>query len=478
MDIPSQSEKKSFPDYWITTAFFSLLAGILFLILLERVDPDYFWRLKHGELMVREGIFPMRDMFSFTVAGERTIVNAWVGEILIYAVHNGFGYLGQALFHAILLTTAHFMLYVFLTRKVTLSRTGSLVLTALCALNFYVITGPRVQNFSFIFFMATLFLVHKWENGDEKAPYQIALLIALWVNLHSGFVIALVVLLLIALGKMIEDRRFSFKAFAPFFAGLAASCVNPEGYNSFYLPVYSFIEPLNQELVQEMKPLEILQPSQFIPYFTVLALLMAFGLGAVRRRRFPWWLLCLALAYQSMQTLRMIPFFALVGVIVAGFALKDAEKIKPPRWIYASLFLVFLGMTSHYTYLCAQNVFPWNESRIHEVYPHDSVRVIKQKYPGKNVFSTFNWGGYLLYHLYPDNLIAIDSRTMPYLDFLRLVYVPVMNASPQSPWLLDQIKADLVLVPPDSRIFQDLSKGDGWETALKTPTEGLLLRKR
>ncbi|OGR83708.1 MAG: hypothetical protein A2901_07235 [Elusimicrobia bacterium RIFCSPLOWO2_01_FULL_54_10] len=456
--------------------FFALLAGLFLSLLLEGGDPDYYWRLKHGEMLVKEHLFPMKETFSFTANGTRMQVNAWLTEILFYLIHRSFGYLGQALFHCFLLTATHLLLYLFLTRRILLPTFGSAALTGLCALIFFNVAAPRAQNISFLFFLLSLFAVAEWEKGNEKAPYWIALGIFPWVNFHSGFMIAFVLLALIGVGKIIHDRRLSVSAFCPLLAGILFSLINPEGYQVYAFPAISMVNPTILNLINEMKPLNILDPMRFYPYLAMLILIMLYGVKSFASRRFPWALLCFALIYQSMTVLRMAPFFAIVSAICIGFSLKSSGDDKSLRIIFIVLSLFVGGMALRHVHPRMLNIYPWNEKSIHRKYPEESVRLIREKYPGKNIFNDFGWGGYLIYHL-PENRIAIDSRTLPYLEFMEYGYNSVIWATPRAAWVLDEIKADLVLYPTPSLLVRYLDGHKDWERVLQTPTESLFVRK-
>ncbi len=468
--------KKNIPERLGTFLFFTVLSGVFLTCLLGRIDPDYFWRLKHGEMIVKDGLFPMKETFSFTAPGARMAVNAWLSEVIFYEIHSSFGYLGQALIQCALLTLIHWLLYLFLTRNILIPPFGSAALTGLCAVLFFNVAAPRVQIFTFLFFTLSLFAVVEWEKGNEKAPYWIALLIFPWVNLHSGFMIALVLLALIALGKIVEDRRLTLRAMSPLALGLLLSLINPEGYQVFAFPISSLTNTTILNTIQEVRPLDILDPSRFYPYLSVLFLLMIAGVRKISSRRFPWVLLCFMLIYQSMTFLRMTPFFAIVGVLCAGFSLKNSEDPRKLRILFIGIALFSGAMTARYCRLYLKNVYPWDESHIHHGFPLESVQLIRKKYPGKNIFNDFNWGGYLIYHL-PENRVAVDSRTMPYLDFMKNGYWPATLAFPQTSWILDQIQADLVLCPAKSYLAGYMSRQANWERVVNNATESLFVRK-
>ncbi|OGR83540.1 MAG: hypothetical protein A2901_08730 [Elusimicrobia bacterium RIFCSPLOWO2_01_FULL_54_10] len=455
---------------------FVSLAVCFFTVLLARVDPDYFWRLKNGEMILTEGRFPMTEIYSYTSPGARTISNAWVSEVILYAVHHHFGYAAQAALHGLLLAFAHLLIFIFLKRKAGLTRLPSAALTLLCALNTFMLLEPRTQNFGFIFFVLSFFFIADWDAGDDRAPYFLAFLLLPWVNLHSGFVIGIIELGLLALGKVIQDRKLSFKSLAPLFLGILLSCFNPEGIHAFNIPTQSFKLRVIRAIT-EAKPLDIVRPELFYPYLALLSLLAIFGIKDLLMRRFPWMLLLLALLYQSLTFQRMIPYFAVVCVLCLGFSISGMPAAPWIKKFHAFLLAAAGGTAIAVSFITVRTYYPWTENLMHERYPRDSVRLILENYPGKNIFSTFEWGGYLLYYLHPNNRISLDSRTMPYLDFIRLVYLPLINGAPEAHSILDRMNADIILLPNAFRLTHFMRDQKDWNLILDNGKESLFAKK-
>src|SRR5262249_28959330 len=55
-------------------------------------DPDYWWHLKTGELILHNHAVPRTDPFSYTAAGKHWVAHEWLSEVIIYGVQSLLGY--------------------------------------------------------------------------------------------------------------------------------------------------------------------------------------------------------------------------------------------------------------------------------------------------------------------------------------------------------------------------------------------------
>ena len=54
-------------------------------------DPDFFWHVTAGQLLVQTGHVPSVDPFSFTWLGKPWTPHEWLSEVLIYWLVSGLG---------------------------------------------------------------------------------------------------------------------------------------------------------------------------------------------------------------------------------------------------------------------------------------------------------------------------------------------------------------------------------------------------
>jgi len=82
-------------DWWQPSTLVTILCvGAVFIMVLgPLIDPDVFWHLANGRLILATGSIPRADPFSFTKAGTAWICHEWLTEVGMYALYN---YLGPA----------------------------------------------------------------------------------------------------------------------------------------------------------------------------------------------------------------------------------------------------------------------------------------------------------------------------------------------------------------------------------------------
>jgi hypothetical protein len=77
------------------------------------------------------------------------------------------------------------------------------------------------------------------------------------------------------------------------------------------------------------------------------------------------------------------------------------------------------------------------------------------------MFSHFVWGGYLM-HEWPEQRVFIDGGTDHYGEKLFNEYIQVWNLDPGWREVMKRWDISLVLVPPASRLADELIRDQGW----------------
>jgi hypothetical protein len=77
------------------------------------------------------------------------------------------------------------------------------------------------------------------------------------------------------------------------------------------------------------------------------------------------------------------------------------------------------------------------------------------------MFNAFIWGGYLL-HAWPERRVFIDGGTDHYGEALFNEYIQVWNLDPGWREVLARHDVDLALLPPSSRLADELVRHEDW----------------
>src|SRR2546426_6001109 len=62
------------------TAIFSLAA-------VPPLDPDLWWHLANGRLIITTGTIPHVDLYSFSAAGQPWVMHEWLADLLMYLLY-------------------------------------------------------------------------------------------------------------------------------------------------------------------------------------------------------------------------------------------------------------------------------------------------------------------------------------------------------------------------------------------------------
>ena len=92
-----------------------------------------------------------------------------------------------------------------------------------------------------------------------------------------------------------------------------------------------------------------------------------------------------------------------------------------------------------------------------------------------NMFNEFNWGGYLLYRLWPEQKVFLDSQTDFYGERLVKQYELLLTAQRDWQESLDTYSVDWVILPQTAPLVPALQAAD-WQTLYSDQTAIILRR--
>ncbi len=277
---------------------------------------------------------------------------SWLYDLICYGLYSAFGGMGLVLGKALL--TAGLAVLVL-----RLSRAGqgwwvAIFCTALALLAMSLRLTLQPATVSYFFLALALWFLRERENAAANrftplgASWPLLPLFAVWVNMDSWFVLGLVVVALVWLGRFLDRASHADEGNNPHVSSFArlllsvillvAVCLlNPAHINAFALPP-EFTAPVGVGQITSPFQRDYLTNLGHVPaalaYFPLLGLsLLSFILNLPRwhwQRFLPW----LGLALLSAVQVRTIPFFALVAGPVLAWNFHDyfARSSGPERW--------------------------------------------------------------------------------------------------------------------------------------------------
>ncbi len=187
-----------------------LFTAILFLALFvmaarEIADPDFWWHLRTGQSIVETLTIPHADIFSFTNAGRPWVTHEWLSEVLMYTLYALGSFPALILAFATIIALTFAFVYARCAGKPYVA-TPALLLAAITTAPTW---GARPQMISLLLTSVFLYMLDK----RRDLLWTLPLLMILWVNLHSGYALGLVIIAVYLFGEIISQFKIQNSKF-------------------------------------------------------------------------------------------------------------------------------------------------------------------------------------------------------------------------------------------------------------------------
>jgi hypothetical protein len=304
------------------------------------------------------------DPFSYTTADVVWVNQSWVFDWLIYVIHGMVGGEGLVVCKSLLLVGLAMMLLAMRRPSQGLWLPVILVALSMLALSTRAFLQPLVVSFFFLGLTLYWLTKSKTEDSSSRRLWLLPPLFALWVNMDAWFILGPITVFLFWLGTLIDGWTGRSTSVKPgllgkvLLVGLAACLLNPYHFRAFTLPtelatmivsvtdIFPSWMVAGGQTVQQIREVDpqfmnLLSPlsSQYfsVPgqgfnvaglayYLLFLAGLASFVLLLFRNPRevhFSQLLIWFFFALLSLVQSRLIPFFAVVGGVIALQNLQD-----------------------------------------------------------------------------------------------------------------------------------------------------------
>ena len=339
--------------------------------------------------------------------------------------------------------------------------------------------------------------------GKRASLWLLPPLLALWVNLHGGFLAGLGTVGLALLLRTLQSlNRHGFRVRAiladavpltlTLAAGIAASLLNPLGWRLWPYLRTELGYGENRVYIQEWQPIWQVWDLwlALVPFFILLAILLVAGVAAWRKREriadlpaWVWLLSCLPLTLMAFQSNRHIPVQLIWIAPVIGLLLgprqtdlASAPRAEPSLWITGLAGIVAV-LTVYSVVLIPQPRILLGQSAFGPTRPDRAVAFMKVNELKGNVYTPLWWGSYLTWELYPSVLVSIDGRNVT-LFARETVTANFRFYSDERPDLetprLDQ--TDYLLVPTDTPGLAAIRADSYWTTLYEDRDAVLFVR--
>jgi len=466
-----------------------LLLGIFTLAARNITDPDFWWHLRTGQYIVETHSIPHTDPFSFTRAGYSWIAHEWLSELLIYSVYRAAGWGGLIVVFAGLTSATFFLLYLRCSGQPYVA--GVLVLWAAFACR--PTWGVRPHTISFLFASLLLWILER--PRDQRALWWTVPLTFLWANLHAGYSLGIALLVLFLIGGWL-DGVFGFTSSTEIpthtrslaltiVLSLAVVVLNPSGWRLYGYPFTTLHSAAMQNHIAEWFSPNFHQ-AEYAPLLAMLlATLVLPALTTVRIRPRTVLLVCVS-AYAALQSVRFVPIFALIATpLLAEHAeawtqsqrwhhsMSDGSALTRPKLAFHSAVAVILVV-----FTCVQVRQVVRRQAVSEAieFPAAAADFLREQRAPGPLFNDYNWGGYLMWKLYPGTRVFIDGRADLYGDEFMEQFSATYNLTGDWQRALDRWQIATVIVPSKSPLATALPASGVWKPLFHDPQVVVLAR--
>jgi hypothetical protein len=463
--------------------------GILFMAVRPMIDSDTWWHLRTGEWIVENHALPRVDPFSLTRNGEPWYYPGWLSEILMVKV---FGWGGlpalNVLFTGIILLS---FVLIYSTMDGNAFLLSAVLVLAAGASEIY--WSARPQLFTFLFGAAFYLVLRKFLWGTKNALWLLPLLMAVWVNVHPGFAVGFILLLIAVVGQGVyflsrrefrtrEDGRKLAWLAGIFPACLAAAAFNPRGITVLAYPFRTVSIQFLQNYIQEWQAPNFhnLDAQLFLILLFLAWTAIAFSPRDVDMRDFSFLVFIGYMGFLAWRNTNLLSIIA--PAVIMQYGNPIVEKYLPgwkvdhvvSRLQSAVHIILTTCLTAGVLLVGIASVSPDSiQAVVRRQISVNAVEYLAAHPIQGNLLNSYNFGSYLLWHL-PSVPVFVDGRTDLYDDAILGQYLTVVRA--QAGWrdVLEQWHIRAVFLEPSAPILQIL-RTEGWTVYFEDPQAVILL---
>ncbi|NPA26025.1 MAG: hypothetical protein GXO36_00275 [Chloroflexi bacterium] len=462
------------------------------------LGPDTWWHLRTGKWVWQHKAWPATDPFSYTRYGHPWNPPGPPVQVLMYGLYRGGG-IALLDLGVTLLVVATFAWIWPLTQPHRgqlhpLARAGLLVWAAATSAIYW---AARPYLVTFLFTAITLYLLERDRRGQPVPgwPFWLLAMMLVWANSHGGFIVGLLVVLAYAVPDLLRSLvrmklaragrtlpwgiqpRHRVRFWAGLILGLLGmGSLTPVGPARWLYPFQTVGIRALQQYIAEWQAPSWDQPTLW-PFWAWWLALPLLVLAGWRRWPSEHSLLWFGFGLLALQAVRNVALFALVAPMALASPLARAlawahawwtllrgprrPRAAPPVRVWVNRALVALLVLAGLAKWAAAHQPARLEAYLREAYPVGAVAYIRQTRPPGRMFNSYNWGGYLLWHL-PEYPVFVDGRTDLYGDEILSQWLDVVRGQPNWSTILDRWDVNFILLEREFPIHEALARSPDW----------------
>ena len=402
-------------------------------------DYDFWWHLSTGRYMVENKVIPDTDPFSFVynLAENKPGINPlgegfnlkqyWLAQILFYKIYTVFGDKGIILLRSLILLIAVSIVSIWLLKE----KVAFYIIFPIAYflhVNTLSFVGERPVLFSILFTIITFIILDRYKRRGGRIIYGLIPLMLIWANLHGGFILGDVMIMVYMAGGYIDfifkRDGFDRKRFMPLLIlGLVAigvSGINPNGFQAFLTatPQYNSVVSNTYEYYS---PFALSSSKVNTLNWGYIAFLVVFPVSVLLRHKkidLVYYVLLCGLLFMSVKYMRFEIFYACIASMIIGRELQCAvndylQKHGSIRSAMerAAALLIVASAVLYAGGVINPGSIKFGKATFYSV-PEGAADFVRQNNIKGNMFNDMGSGGYLIWRFYPWKKIFADTRSL------------------------------------------------------------------
>lgn len=472
MRVPSLFRDSAVPALTVVVAGTLAAAAVV----RQLFDPDYFWHLATGRLILQTGVIPRTDPFSFTWFGRPWIPDQWLSDAAMAAIVDS---LGPAVLLALFGLSA--AVGVGLVAE-AMRREGfrmlaivPLVLLVSAAMLPQVTARPQVVSFALVGALMTILVRAR---PERHRLWLLPPLFLLWANVHGFFIVGLGVGAVYLGATLVGRTPMGPRPLPVLVAGvgsLAAAALTPSGPGGLlYAASFGDTGDWGARNIAEWQSPNFHDP-QFLPFLALIVVMLVAGI-----RRSPGWMSFIALVGMAMglvaiRTVGVSALLMLPATVASVSGALGRSRVSRPDLARRTLELsvALIGAAVLLAMTISRGPVQVDERSL----PVAAVDVLMAADPDARVLAAYGWGGYVISEMYPDGgRVFVDGRMHKYAPDVIEHYDAIVTADPSWQAKLEQYGVDAILLKPDAVLVKGIAQAGGWCEAYRDTVQVLLRR--
>lgn len=378
------------------------------------------------------------NFYSYSFPNFSVINHHYGSGLIFYWLWKNFDFFGLHLFFIILSLSVFFIFFNLAKQESgpTITTTFSLLLIPLIA------ERRELRPEIFSYFFLTLFFLILWKYKKKEISYHLLFLLPffeiLWVNLHIYFIFGLFLIGALSVEYLIKNQKKDFfKIFLMGFFISLATFLNPFTVKGAVEPFFIF-RNYNYRIVENMSVFFLQkwgfqEPNLVLFEIVFIILVISFILVFIKNRsRFSLFLFLISFGFGVMALLAMRNFtvfglFSLFSLSYNTNAFLEKIKLKNRKMLISFLAVCFLT----FNLITNKEKINSSVSQFGLGLPEGinlSAEFFKSEKISGPIFNNYDLGGYLIFHLYPQEKVFVDNRPEAYpASFFNQIYLPIQE---------------------------------------------------